>query len=896
MKNKLKIVLISCFASAFCAAAFSACALTSFNGVDIDTNSTLKMGGSTLYFSLGEEVDTAKELCSSGIVAVSGSGESVTVTKDVLESGYFRYDKIDTSSVGEKTAKVLFNGDEYTVNYVVDSFVVNFILADGSVYKRVTPSSTEGTASINLSTEYNYATDNKVISANPDDGLKFCGWLDSDGSLCTGEYILTADSDHKAEVNFYAAYLTEEEFSLYNLYYKNGEKVFGGLTLKGEDEYFYSALSVPESVTLVDLHSVLSSFGCASELYISSTAVVNYSDVYTPYSNCFIESVTVSKNNVSLSSYDGGLYSKDFSTLIYYPCRANQFKIHTSTQRINNFAFSCSLLDEVDLTGVKTVGAYCFAYSTISAVSLSVGAQIDSCAYILSDMCERIDEYDGENLIASYYVFYEDNAAKYCLYYVDSSLETYSVKEGTVEIAPYAFSGCDSLKSVTLPDGLKRIGAYAFAHCSALQSVKLPETLSRAEEGVFLGCSSLAAVNDVPAIDYISGGSIRLNTLPDYFFYGTALRSVTLSEGFVSVGEYAFASVETLKKINFPSTLINTGYRAFMGDKALYSITFAKDSALEAVSEECFYGCKSLKSFPFKKLTSFNKIEPRAFYNSGINSIIFNDSYIEINAHAFEGCTDLKKLSFGEKLTCVGEYAFKDCTSLYDIDFTNMITLKEGAFEGCTAIKEIVFSDTIFIIESYVFNGCTSLESIYFGKAVGRFGEYEFDKEGNVVTAEPAAVGCVALKEINVDNENLTFSSERGVLYTHARDTLYFLPPAYDKTLEIEPSVRFIYPYAISGYNAVDFVIPDGVERIYSLAISSIPSLKSLYIPYSIVKLYDNFYVDCPALSKITVDKENLYYYNGDDGDVYNTCPSSEKDAKVIAQKDTLAFQLPKNN
>lgn len=896
MMNKLKIVLIAFFAAVMGAATFSACALTTFNGVDIDTDSTLKMDDKTLYFSLNQRVDTAEELCLSGITAVSGSGESVTVTKDILESGYFSFDEIDTSSVGEKTAKLLFNGDEYTVNYVVESYVVNFILADGSIYKTVLPSSDGGRATVNLTTEFNYGADYSVISSDSEAGLKFCGWKDENGVLCTGEYTLTADSDHKAEVNFYADYLTEEEFSLYNIYYENGEKVFGGLSLKGEDEYFYSALAVPESVTLIDLYSVLSSAKNIKELYISSTAAVNYSEVYAPYSDCLIEAITVSADSVSLSSYCGGLYSKDFSTLIYYPCRGEEFKINSSTEKINDYAFSYSTLKEVDLVGAESIGDYCFAYSSVAAVSLLNGVRTTGYTYLLSDMCERIDEYDGENIIASYYIFYEDGKKNYCLYYADKALTEYAVMEGTAEIAPYAFSGCSSLKEVTLNDGLKRIGAYAFAYCASLKSVELPSTLERAEEGAFLGCSSLSSVNAVPAVDFISSSSIQLNTLPDYFFYGTALESVTLSEGFVSIGDYALAEAESLKRASLPSTLIDTGYRAFMGDNSLSKVSIAKNSLLETVSEECFYGCSSLTTFPFKTLSSFNLIEPRAFYASGINNITFNSEYVEINDYAFEGCTALTKLSFGENLTCIGEYAFKACTALTDIDFTNMITLKEGAFEGCTAIKEIVFSDDVFIVESYAFRNCTSLESIYFGEAVGRFGEYEFDKKGNVVTAEPAAVGCTALKEINVNAENLTFSSERGILYTFARDTLYFLPTAYDKALEIEPSVRFIYPYAISGYEVIDFVIPDGVERIYSYGIYNIPSLESLYVPYSVVMLYDNFYVDCPALGKVTVDEENIYYYIGDDGNIYHTCPDEEKDAKVIAQKDTIAFILPKNS
>lgn len=888
MSNKIKFLLISLVALGG-AAAFSSCTLADIDGVEIDSGAVLS-GGNAMCFSLGEEVDEVAALSSCGLSVVNPDGKSYSVTKAMLESDYYRLGKIDTSSVGAGTVKLTFNYNDYYIDYAVYSFTVNFIMPDGTIYKSVNPSVKNGKATINLSDEYNYALDADVISSDEEKALSFSGWTDENGNAVTGEYVLTPDENYIAEVNFYADFLTDEERSAYNLYYENGEKVFGGLTASSACSDY--AVKIPESVTLVDLYAAIPTLGAAAELYIPSTAGVNYSCAYAPYEKCSLTAVYVDEDNAELSSYGGGLYTKDYSTLIYFPCAAESFTLHPLTARINGGAFSCSQLTEIDLTGADYVGEYCFAYSSVAYVSVSSAADVSARAYLLSELCGHIEQYgDDGKLIASYYVYYENNVPYYCLGYVDSKATELTLMQGTAEIAPYALSGCSALTKVTLNEGLEYIGEYAFAYCTALTSIELPSSLTTAGEGAFMGCSSLSEINEIPSIDYLSADRLDPNALPDYFLSGTALTSVTLSEGFVSLGKNSLSDMTALTSVKLPASLETVGYRAFAGDEALSKVSVTKGSALERLSEECFYSCSSLSYFPFDNLKNFKTISPRAFALSGLSRITFSPSYENIDDYAFEGCVALESVSL-DGITDIGNYSFKDCTALVNIDFGTVVDIYEGAFEGCTALKDVTFTDTVYIVESYAFRNCTALESVYFGNTVGRFGEYAFDKKGNVTVAESAVVGCTSLKEINVHTENLTFSSEYGILYTIDRDTLYILPAAYEGEPEIEPSVRYIYPYAISGYSVKNLVIPDGVENVYKYAIYGIEELESIYIPYSAVRLYVGFYTDCPNVKTITIDEDNEYYYNDARGNVYYTCPYYEKDVDMLLRKDTLAFDL----
>lgn len=889
--GKLKILLIFIAFVAISAAALSACAITSVDGVKIYSDSVLAVGDKKLYFSLNERVDTAEALSSLGITVESDEGESYVLTKDALESGYFRFDKIDSSTAGERSVTLSFNKRDYLINYVVDSYTVNFYLPDGELYKTVTPNGRDGSAEINLSTDYNYAVDSTVISEDEEAALKFCGWLDEEGNSVTGKYVINADEDHTATVNFYADFLTDEEFSAFNIYYDGGEKVFGGLSANSS-YYWNDCVYVPESVTKIDLYSALGNLGEVEKLYVPSTAGADYSYLYYAYPANSLKYISVSVDNPNFSSYGGGLYTKDYSTLIYFPSSATEFSLRGSVKKINDYAFSYSSLSSVDLTGVTALGKYCFAYSDIREINCSAETASSQYSFLFSNMCEVYNEYDGENLIASYFVAHEDGSPVYYLDYVSPSVTEYTVKEGTEEINAYAFWGCSKLKSVELPDGLISIGKYAFAYCTSLKEITLPSSIKSSGAGAFYNCSSLSSIGEIPAMDYISDSSVKLNYLPDYFLYGTALKSVALGEGFLAVGKYSLAEMTRLAKAYMPDSLLYFDERAFSGDVSLYKVSFSEDASFERIGTEAFAYCTFLSSFHFEKLKNFEKIEPRAFMYSGICTFSFGEDYNEIDECAFEKCASLVSVSFGEDLTSIGKYAFKDCVSLKDVDFENIYNIGEGAFENCAALKEIVLADSVYIVGSYAFKDCTSLETVVVGEIVGRFGEYEFDKDGNVLVAEPVLFGCTSLKEIIVDSENPNFSSERGILYNHARDTLYVIPSAYEMNLEIEPGIRFIYPYAICYYALETFSIPESVERIYSRALYSIDELKTIYVSSSVIKLAADFFDDCPNLSAITVDEENEYYYNDKRGDVYNTCPDDETDVDVISIKDTPAFIL----
>ena len=79
---------------------------------------------------------------------------------------------------------------------------------------------------------------------------------------------------------------------------------------------------------------------------------------------------------------------------------------------------------------------------------------------------------------------------------------------------------------------------------------------------------------------------------------------------------------------------------------------------------------------------------------SGLNNINIPDSITSIKARAFEGCTGLTNITFGEnsKLSIIGDRAFYGCGKLTDIVIpVNVSSIGANAFKNCNILKNVYY-------------------------------------------------------------------------------------------------------------------------------------------------------------------------------------------------------------
>ena len=156
------------------------------------------------------------------------------------------------------------------------------------------------------------------------------------------------------------------------------------------------------------------------------------------------------------------------------------------------------------------------------------------------------------------------------------------------------------------------------------------------------------------------------------------------------------------------------GDKKYAGRVVIPSIvTFAGDQyKVTAVGNDAFNGC------------------------TGLQSITFGDNVTSIGDRAFSDCTQLTEVVLPQGLTSIGDFAFCFCSGLKTIDIPNSVTnlgvscfslcitatsLKIGsgvstiplnAFESCYVLTSVVIPKNVNLINNYAFLDCRKLTSV----------------------------------------------------------------------------------------------------------------------------------------------------------------------------------------
>ena len=174
-----------------------------------------------------------------------------------------------------------------------------------------------------------------------------------------------------------------------------------------------------------------------------------------------------------------------------------------------------------------------------------------------------------------------------------SNLEKIVLPDKMDSLGLGAFCACSSLKEIVVPDGIKTIENDTFYGCSELKSVVIPVSVANIKSVVFVGCEQLSDIQ----IDknnktfYVEGNCIidtsktvvwgcKLSKIPadvknigEYAFCESAIESVVIPEGVISIEPDAFAMCKKLKTVSLPGSIKQLKRSAFQGCTAMENIT-----------------------------------------------------------------------------------------------------------------------------------------------------------------------------------------------------------------------------------------------------------------------------------------------------------------------------------
>ena len=538
-----------------------------------------------------------------------------------------------------------------------------------------------------------------------------------------------------------------------------------------------------------------------------------------------ITSIAVDNNNPVYKSIDGNLYSKDGKTLIQYAIgtQNESFVIPDGVRSIGDYAFDgCTSLTTLTIPdSLESVGDWAFSgCSSISSVYIT-----DIVAWC------NIDFYGATSNPCSPYPDAGDTEGSFVktnLYLNGEMLVDLVIPDSVKDIRNYTFTCCASLKTVVLPDGIKSIGDGAFRRCKFLTDITIPDSVKTIGEWAFMDCTSLT--------QYIIPSSIT------------------------DIGEMAFAGWTNLTTIIIPDSVKSIGGGAFMDCTSLTTVIMG--NGVKTIGDGAFSRCSALTHITIPD--SVTSIGVQAFSScTSLTTVIIGNGVKSIGESAFVSCHALNNVTIGNGLETIETGAFSDCRSLKTIILPQSLkNIGNSAFYCCSALTAIVIPDSVKSIGDEVFFDCSRLTTVTIGRGVTSIGYRAFHD-------------CVALASITVDENNNSYKSIDGDLYTKDGKTLIYDSPATilpipegettiadnafvsrtDLTSIVIPDgVTSIGNFAFSGCSALTtIIIPDGVTSIGESAFSSCSALTTIVIPDSVTSIGNNAFAGCSALTTIVI-------------------------------------------
>lgn len=355
------------------------------------------------------------------------------------------------------------------------------------------------------------------------------------------------------------------------------------------------------------------------------------------------------------------------------------------------------------------------------------------------------------------------------------------------EIGAYAFNGCYALTEINLGNKLEVIGDYAFKDCD-LTDLKLGESIAVIGTHAFENNTKLASVSILGAVEYIgdyafkgcpclesvtisaaNGAVIGISA-----FEGALITEIRLPEGVVEIADNAFKNCVNVDSISLPASLEILGKDVFYATSPT-SITVADggrvyrsegNCLIEIKSQTILLGC-NLSVIP----SSAKIIAPDAFRNCAQLEQIDLTSIIKIGDGAFNGCTQLANIIWGNNLVSLGNNAFNNCNAITSLVLpASLSVIGNGAFNSCSSLNSVVISSGIEVIGSSAFEGCDMLATLVISEGVKEIQSYAFADcdilvsviipEGVETIGSSAFAGCDKLEMLVINQGTKVIGSK----------------------------------------------------------------------------------------------------------------------------------------
>ena len=352
----------------------------------------------------------------------------------------------------------------------------------------------------------------------------------------------------------------------------------------------------------------------------------------------------------------------------------------------------CSSLQSIDLSGLHVAGSNVFS----------------GCTSLTSITTDRFTAIGNGMFTSLHYVYQEMD---------------FNTGEWNIKFTDY--EACNKLDNLVIKTD--SVGANAFAGCMGITNVEFTNVIGDAaddslvlniSDSAFRNCTNLATLQF----------NVKVKSIGAYAFANTALTSVTLPDGLISLGAGAFggANLKSILKGGNDYQISGDFILNKSGEVLLLYIgtgtTCQIPSSVKEISANAFAG-SSITSLTIP--ATVDTIGEGAFRDSALTSITINANLAEIPAFSFFG-TSISQITLPSSVTYIGDYAFGN-SALTTFNFTPALGAELGnyVFSGCGQLVEISLDSKITVLGDAVFGGCTALETVTL-PALEYLGAYTF--------------------------------------------------------------------------------------------------------------------------------------------------------------------------
>jgi hypothetical protein len=436
-----------------------------------------------------------------------------------------------------------------------------------------------------------------------------------------------------------------------------------------------------------------------------------------------------------------------------------------------------------------------------------------------------------------------------------------------------------ALQKVKLPSSLTYLNK-AFA-ATKIDTIRIPASVTgiAAVNNFFEGCKNLKAVifeetcqlTTLPGRMFAGPNGAGLD--PDSLLYVMLPSSVTdvqnTFEGFM--GNYIDVHASNTVYISVGGVLYKKGVPSAPDTivavpKGLASFTIPAD--MTVIPDELCQNMTNLTNLTV--LSQLTEIGNNAFENCPITSFDFPSTLVRIGSQAFKG-TKLTNVELKNNalLTKLGDGVFREISTLETADISglsfagnsmfsnsnslatvtlgsNLTKIGTQAFVG-TALTSIQIPNTVDSIMAQAFGDVSTLTAINIPASLMFLGGYAFGGtgiEGNLTL--PASFKAFQIANylgnafakthvnLNVDANNPYFTSQNGMLFNKAKDTLYYLPNSKTEANIIIPEgVTTVAQYSFNANaNAMvkELTMPSTLKYVYSYGLQGVNNIETLTV------------------------------------------------------------------